>query len=70
MKTTTSILRDLLAGQSTPDSVAGRLKQPTKVIEAFISDLEFEGLVERLEIANSIHAFRLTERGQQLATSR
>ena len=70
MKTTTSILRDLLAGQSTPDSVAGRLKQPTKVIEAFISDLEFEGLVEPLEIAGTLTAYRLTDRGEQAATSR
>lgn len=70
MKTTLSILRDLLPGQSTPDSTAGRLRQPTKVIEAFLSDLASDGLVETRQVNDTLTAYRLTERGTQVAISR
>lgn len=74
MKTSHTIVLDLLAGQSTPGPIAERLRQPQSVISAFLEDLELDGLVESAAIGNpsigrKLTAYRLTESGRELAAT-
>ena len=72
MKTSHTILMDLLAGQSTTAALAERLRQPERIVIAFLQDLEIDGLVETVEIGNPsvgrrLVAWRITAAGIALA---
>jgi len=70
MKTSHSILLDLLPGQATTRSIADRLNQPRPVLEAFLLDLETDGLVTRHSIARGVlTAWRITAAGRLLVAS-
>lgn len=68
MKTGQQILRDLRTGQATATALAERLPLPCKVIEAFLQDLETDGLVESSPIGNpdvgrKLTVWKITEAG-------
>jgi DNA-binding HxlR family transcriptional regulator len=65
MKTSTQILRDLTAGQSTTDALAQRMRQPAKVLTGFLQDLELDGLIESYDIKETLTVWRLTDLGRQ-----
>lgn len=64
MKTSHTILLDLLLGQSTTAAIADHLTQPRPVIEAYLKDLETDGLVTAHTIAGGfLTAWRITTAG-------
>lgn len=66
MNTPDSILVDLSIGQSTADSIAGRLRVPTLVIEAMLKRHQADGLVATKPIADgTLTAWHLTYEGKQ-----
>lgn len=55
------ILQDLSIGQSTADSVAGRMKLPTESVEIMMDQLLNKKLIEAVQLANVDRCvFRLT----------
>lgn len=67
MTTPNQILVDLLAGQSTADSIAGRLHVPTLVIEAMLKRHAKEGLCIPGTINGTLTVYRLTTTGTEAA---
>jgi hypothetical protein len=65
MTTPEAILQDLMSGQSTADSIAGRLRVPTLTIEAMLQRHELAGLVESGEIHRTLTVWYLTAEGRQ-----
>ena len=63
------ILRDLLAGQSTADSLAPRCKMSTEKAIAHLVTLKREGKVTSEPIAElkNLHAYRITLAGKDLS---
>lgn len=61
------ILRDLLAGPSTADSMPARVKLSEVETIAHLVTLKREGKVESRPIGGlkNVHAFRLTDAGRQ-----
>jgi Mn-dependent DtxR family transcriptional regulator len=67
MKTSHTILIDLLPGQATTDAIAEHLTQPRPVIEAYLKDLETDGLITPHKIGGGfLTAWRITTTGRQL----
>lgn len=64
MTAQTTILRDLLAGQSTADSICGRTGLHPGVAEATLFRLHRQGLLLCLEISG-LRVWRLTEKTRQ-----
>jgi DNA-binding HxlR family transcriptional regulator len=69
MTTKLEILRDLIAGQSSTDAIAHRLHQPCRVLDAYLRDLESDGLVMSYLIKETIIIWRLTSAGMTTATT-
>jgi hypothetical protein len=69
MTTPNQILVDLLSGQATADSIAGRLKIPTLVIEAMLKRHLKEGLAIAGMINGTLTVYRLTTTGHETAVS-
>ena len=68
MTTPNAILRDLTAGQSTADSIAGRLRIPSLVIEAMLKRHQADGLCGTREVSDgTLTVWHLTELGLQAA---
>jgi predicted ArsR family transcriptional regulator len=67
--TPNQILVDLLSGQATADSIAGRLKIPTRVIEAMLKRHAKDGLVVAGMINGTLTVYRLTTKGSETAIS-
>jgi len=63
MTTPNQILIDLLAGQSTADSIAERLRIPTLVAEAMLRRHETDDLVFTGSINGCLKVYRLTAAG-------
>lgn len=63
MTTPKQILLDLLAGQSTADSIAERLRIPVLVAEAMLRRHETDDLVVSGRINDCITVYRLTGTG-------
>lgn len=62
-----SIIRDLKTGPSTIRPLAKRLTDHSReVIELELADLEQDGIVEKLTALETIHIYRLTEKGFQI----
>jgi predicted ArsR family transcriptional regulator len=69
MTTPNTILVDLLSGQSTADSIAGRLRIPCLVIESMLKRHQTDGLVATKPIAGgTLTVWHLTHQGKQTAT--
>lgn len=68
MTTPKAILRDLAAGQSTADSIAGRLRVPTLVIEAMLKRHHKDGLVTTTNL-NGLTVYRLTTAAHKTKTT-
>lgn len=69
MTTPNQILNDLLAGQSTADSIAGRLRVPSLVIESMLHRHQVEGFVSSHDIADgTLTVWSLTIAGRQQTT--
>ena len=74
MKTSHTILRDLVAGQSTLSAIAERMRQPESVLAAFLEDLHLDGHVESAPIGNpaigrKLTVWRITQSGRDLLDS-
>ena len=54
------ILRDLMPGQSTADSTAGRLRIATEAAEVIMKRLAKDGDLQVLTIAEKLTVYRLT----------
>jgi hypothetical protein len=68
MTTPNAILVDLLSGQSTADSIAGRLRIPCLVIEAMLKRHQTDGLIATKPIAGgTLTVWHLTDKGQDAA---
>ena len=64
MTTPNQILVDLLASQSSADSIAGRLRVPVLVIESMLHRHEKDGQVASGKIADTITVWHLTPEGR------
>lgn len=69
MKTSHTILLDILPGQATTDAIAEHLTLPRPVIDAFLLDLDRDGLVSPVRIAHGLIAWQITEAGRALTNS-
>jgi predicted ArsR family transcriptional regulator len=69
MTTKLEILRDLLAGQSSPSALAERIPLPADTILSHLLELEATNHVLGFMISDTIHVFKLTETGKTLATT-
>lgn len=74
MKTSHTILRDLTAGQSTISALAERMRQPERILAAFLEDLHIDGHVESApigdpEIGRKLIVWRITPSGRDLLDS-
>lgn len=70
MKTSHTILLDLLPGQATTDAIAEHLQQPRTVIAGFLQDLETDGLVSPRKITSGfLTVWSLTTAGHEVADS-
>jgi hypothetical protein len=69
MTTKLEILRDLIAGQSSTDAISHRLHQPCKVLQAYLQDLETDGLVMSYLLKDTLRIWRLTKTGMTTATT-
>ena len=71
MKTAHTILLDLLPGQATTDAIAEHMTQPRPIIQAFLNDLETDGLVSRHLAGHRkcLTVWRITPAGRDLAAS-
>jgi hypothetical protein len=69
MTTPNQILVDLLSGQSTADSIAGRLRVPTLVIESMLKRHAKDGLTVSGVINQPLLVHRLTTVGIEAAHS-
>lgn len=58
------ILRDLRAGQSTADSIAGRLAVPTQGIESVLKRQLAAGHVTTALIGGRLIVYQITDRGR------
>jgi hypothetical protein len=58
-----SILTDLRVGQSTADSIAGRIGIPTMLTEKLCELMRQEGMVETLLVNNILVVYRATPKG-------
>lgn len=67
MTTPDAILRDLLIGDSSADSLGLRLRVPSLAIAAMCGRHEIDGLVRRLIIADTVTTWRLTDAGREVA---
>jgi hypothetical protein len=67
MTTPDQILVDLLSGQSTADSIAGRLHVPTLVVEAMLHRHTKDGLTSSGTIGNALTVWKLTRDGHAAA---
>ena len=68
MTTPNAILADLCAGQSTDDSIAGRLRIPCLVIEAMLKRHQADCLCGTREISDgTLTVWHLTDKGQDAA---
>lgn len=67
MTTPNQILVDLLSGQSTADSIAGRVRVPTLVIESMLKRHAKDGLVTPGIINDALTVYRLTSAGTEAA---
>lgn len=63
-----AILMDLRVGQSTADSIAGRLVCPTVIVETVCASLIQDRLVETLIVAEVLTVYRATARGLESIT--
>lgn len=59
------ILRDLIAGQSTADSTAGRVGIACQAADVIMQRLTTEGRLEALLIAEKLRVYRLTPETRQ-----
>ena len=59
------ILRDLIAGQSTADSTAGRVEIACQAAEVIMDRLAANGSLEVLTIAEKLRVYRLTPETRQ-----
>lgn len=67
MTTPNQILVDLLSGQATADSIAGRLRVPCLVIEAMLKRHALAGLTLHGSIGDAVIVWRLTQAGTAAA---
>jgi hypothetical protein len=68
MTTPNAILSDLIHGQSTADSISGRLRIPCLVIEAMLKRHQADGLCATREISDgTLTVWHLTHTGQEAA---
>lgn len=63
-----AVRRDLLAGRSTADSIAGRLSLPTDVVTAILKDDEIAGMVDASPL-KCLTIWDLTIEGRAIATT-
>jgi len=69
MTTKLQILRDLLAGQSSPAALAERIPLPADTILTHLLELEASNHILGFMISDTIHVFKLTDQGKTLATT-
>lgn len=69
MKTSHTILLELLPGQTSTDVLAEKLRQPARILAAYLQDLEVDGLVERGTINATVTIWKITRDGRDLAAS-
>ncbi len=64
----TKVLKDLRLGQSTADSIAGRLEVPTVIIEQICDALVADRLADLLTVSDVLIVYRATMRGIETIT--